>query len=179
MSRVRITVSPTIRLIKVDLPAPEGPRSTPVRAGCSCWTIWASPSPLTLLVTMTLVAAATDLSSRGIATGDSARSDFVSTTTGTAPLCQAIVRYLSVRRTLTSVAATTMKATSTLAASTCCLVAAPDRAVMDQVFGREVGEDARGKLAWPGALFELFLKAEIPAQRSEPGGELRQLESSG
>src|SRR5256885_14840326 len=84
ISRVRITVSPMIWLINVDLPAPDGPSNTPVRAGCNCSTIAARPSPLKLLVTMTGVPAATDSRSLRMSSDDSARSAFVSTTTGAA-----------------------------------------------------------------------------------------------
>ena len=105
-------------LTRVDLPAPDGPSSTPVRAGRSSSRIASTPWPVTLLVTITGVPAETAARSAFVASIEWATSALVTRTTGTAPLCHAMVRKRSILRTLTSVAAATTKATSTFAART-------------------------------------------------------------
>src|SRR6266581_4717841 len=149
----------SIRLINVDLPAPDGPRSTPVRAGWSSRRISSTPSPVTALVTTTGVPIAAASSSARKPSTDSAMSAFVSSTTGTAPLCHAMVRYLSIRRAFTFVAAATTNATSMFAAS--------GRAVVHQVFRAVVGDDPRGHAAIQRKGFELFVEVGVPAQHGE------------
>ena len=118
-SAVGISSRPASRFSSVDLPTPDDPSRTIVRAGVRYASSASTPSPVTLLSACTGTPIAT-ASAASIVSGSSFRSSFVSTTTGSAPLSQAVARYRSSRRTLKSPSSPeTMKIVSTFATRTC------------------------------------------------------------
>src|SRR5438093_1939604 len=128
ISRVAATSAPASRFSSVDLPTPDEPTKATVRPGPIRALTSSTPRPSTELTTMTAAPAATRVTSaRAAPTSTSVwRSALVSSTTGSAPLSQAIATYRSRRRRLSSAFSdATTKTMSRLAPTTCASVRRP------------------------------------------------------
>ena len=117
---------PARRFTSVDLPTPDGPTRVPVRPPSRWATRCSMPSPVTADTAYAGTPRAMS-PTRASASGTfSHRSDFVSTTTGSAPLSHDRVRYRSSRRGFRGPSSdATAKTTSTFAATTCSVVSKP------------------------------------------------------
>ena len=116
---VRCRSLPSRRLMRVDLPTPELPTSTPVRPGGRRPRTSSTPCPSSAAVTSTSAPGAAAVASRTQPGRSGQRSALLSTTTGVAPPSHARVASRSMRRGLKSPSRpVTMSTRSTLAAST-------------------------------------------------------------
>ena len=112
--------------MRVDLPTPDEPSRATVRPGSRNGARSPSPSPALAAVTITGAPWAMASISRRRASGSPARSDLLSTTTGTAPFSRVRSRARSSRRGLKSRSSpATRKTVSMLAARTCSFTSSP------------------------------------------------------
>ena len=118
-ARVNMTASPTRALVRVDLPAPDGPSRARVRPATTCARTSSRPSPVVLLIATTSTPGAAAATSARSSAASGTRSALVSTTIGVAPLSQASARNRSIRpRSGSGCSGSTTTARSTLAART-------------------------------------------------------------